>query len=451
MNAPFAAARASSASDGRLTSTSSGCSGLAARRDDVAHRRQPLGVGAQVDRRRVGVDAEQLARDRQADERRAVDPAVERHRREDPDDGPVAVADPDLRLRGDGAQAEPARGDRAEHDGREALGRGASGSVPRRARALSARARPRSAAWTVMPLVSPRSTSRLRRTDAPPIAYTDAVCCTPSSRADARPRGLRQPAVLAEERLPGLERQEVRPEAVDRREQVGLAGCARCRGRRPSRRCRSRRRPPTAPRAGGACAARRCRRRGRRAAAGGSARASGGLMRESLTISPSRSSTRRGNAAATCGSWVMTTSVVPGRVELAQQRDDARAGARVQRARRLVGEDDRRPRDERAGDRGALALAARELRRAVLEAMAEADALAAPRAHARAAARAGCRRTAARRRRCRAPAGRRAGRTAGRRSPSGARAAPTARRRTPSRRRSRRRRRRRRSGGRACP
>ena len=31
----------------------------------------------------------------------------------------------------------------------------------------------------------------------------------------------------------------------------------------------------------------------------------------SLTISPSRSSTRRGNAAATCGSCVMTTSVVP--------------------------------------------------------------------------------------------------------------------------------------------
>ena len=41
----------------------------------------------------------------------------------------------------------------------------------------------------------------------------------------------------------------------------------------------------------------------------------------------------------------------------------------------LVGEHDRGPRHERAGDRGALALAARELRRMVVEPVAEADAL----------------------------------------------------------------------------
>ena len=47
-----------------------------------------------------------------------------------------------------------------------------------------------------------------------------------------------------------------------------------------------------------------------------------------------------------------------------EQREDLGARARVEVARRLVGEDDRRPRDERARDRDALLLAARELGRA---------------------------------------------------------------------------------------
>ena len=53
------------------------------------------------------------------------------------------------------------------------------------------------------------------------------------------------------------------------------------------------------------------------------------------------------------------------RVQLLQQREDVRAGAGVQVAGGLVGEQDRRAADQRPGDRHALALAARELRRRV--------------------------------------------------------------------------------------
>ena len=53
-----------------------------------------------------------------------------------------------------------------------------------------------------------------------------------------------------------------------------------------------------------------------------------------------------------------------GRVQLVQQREDVLAGAAVEVAGRLVGEHDRRPPEQRAGDRDPLALAARQLRRA---------------------------------------------------------------------------------------
>jgi hypothetical protein len=62
-------------------------------------------------------------------------------------------------------------------------------------------------------------------------------------------------------------------------------------------------------------------------------------------------------------------------VQLVQQRHDPLARARVEVARRLVREDDRRPPEQRAGDRDALALAAGELRRHVPRAMAEAHAV----------------------------------------------------------------------------
>ena len=54
--------------------------------------------------------------------------------------------------------------------------------------------------------------------------------------------------------------------------------------------------------------------------------------------------------------------------------EDVAAGARVERAGRLVGEDDLGPGDERAGDRDALLLAAGELGGPVAQAVAEPDA-----------------------------------------------------------------------------
>src|SRR5262245_51132383 len=62
------------------------------------------------------------------------------------------------------------------------------------------------------------------------------------------------------------------------------------------------------------------------------------------------------------------------RVQLEQEIDDLRAGARVQVARGLVGEEERGRRHERASERDALLLAARELARIVQRALGEADA-----------------------------------------------------------------------------
>src|SRR5690606_41659207 len=62
-------------------------------------------------------------------------------------------------------------------------------------------------------------------------------------------------------------------------------------------------------------------------------------------------------------------------VELEEQVFDAVARVVVEVARRLVGEEDGRAADERAGDGDALLLAAGELRRVVVEAVAEADAV----------------------------------------------------------------------------
>jgi len=59
-------------------------------------------------------------------------------------------------------------------------------------------------------------------------------------------------------------------------------------------------------------------------------------------------------------------------LQLLEQGEDVGARARVEVARRLVGEDHRRPRDEGAGDRDALALTAGELRRVVVRAVGEA-------------------------------------------------------------------------------
>ena len=86
--------------------------------------------------------------------------------------------------------------------------------------------------------------------------------------------------------------------------------------------------------------------------------------------------TTRSAQAAADGSCVTITSVrPPSSIVLAQEREHGAAGAGVERAGRLVGEDHVGLADERAGDRHALLLAARQLRRAVAGAVAEADAL----------------------------------------------------------------------------
>ena len=74
MNAVFAAARASIASDGRETSTSSGRSGFAVCAEQVADGLDPRRVGAHEDVRRVALLAEQSSAAGEADQGRAVEP-----------------------------------------------------------------------------------------------------------------------------------------------------------------------------------------------------------------------------------------------------------------------------------------------------------------------------------------------------------------------------------------
>ena len=62
-------------------------------------------------------------------------------------------------------------------------------------------------------------------------------------------------------------------------------------------------------------------------------------------------------------------------VELPEEREDLLAGLRVEVAGRLVGDQQGAAVDQRPGDRHALLLAAGELRRLVVEPVAQADAL----------------------------------------------------------------------------
>ena len=78
------------------------------------------------------------------------------------------------------------------------------------------------------------------------------------------------------------------------------------------------------------------------------------------TLPSSCGSTRRA-WRATSASWVTMMIVWPGRVQLVEQREDLVAGAAVEVAGRLVGEQDRRAVDQRPGDGDALLLAAGEL------------------------------------------------------------------------------------------
>ena len=86
---------------------------------------------------------------------------------------------------------------------------------------------------------------------------------------------------------------------------------------------------------------------------------------------PSSRCTTRSACAARAGECVTITTVAPSRCSDAEHVHDVRAVAAVEVARRLVGEDQRRIVDERARDRDALLLAARELVGVLLRARVE--------------------------------------------------------------------------------
>ena len=135
------------------------------------------------------------------------------------------------------------------------------------------------------------------------------------------------------------------------------------------------------------------------------------------TIAPSRICIVRLARAATAGSWVTTTTAVPSR--LSRSKSTTICGARrlVELARRLVGEQQRRPVGQRARDRHALHFAAGQLRRPMRCARAESRRTRAARACA--ARRCGPRRRPlppAAARRSPTPSASAAGRSAGRRS-----------------------------------
>ena len=92
-------------------------------------------------------------------------------------------------------------------------------------------------------------------------------------------------------------------------------------------------------------------------------------------IRPSRRWTWRSRPRRRPASWVMSTIVRPAAWSSRRTADDLGAGVAVEVAGRLVGEDERRLGDERAGDRDALLLAARQLGRLVVEPVAEAEPL----------------------------------------------------------------------------
>ena len=96
----------------------------------------------------------------------------------------------------------------------------------------------------------------------------------------------------------------------------------------------------------------------------------------SPAMRPSARNTTRSAVAAAFGSWVTMTIVWPNVSTASRSRlEDLGAGVRVEVAGRLVGEQHGRLADQRAGDRDPLLLAARELRRAVVATLGEADAL----------------------------------------------------------------------------
>ena len=102
------------------------------------------------------------------------------------------------------------------------------------------------------------------------------------------------------------------------------------------------------------------------------------LERVHAAICPSRRWIWRSAAAATSGSWVISTIVRPAAWSSRRSGQDVGAGRAVEVAGRLVGEDQGGIGDERPGDRDALLLAAGQLGRLVVEPVAEARAARGP-------------------------------------------------------------------------
>ena len=102
------------------------------------------------------------------------------------------------------------------------------------------------------------------------------------------------------------------------------------------------------------------------------------------SIRPERMATWREQRAASAGSWVTSTSVMPRSPGLGEQQvGDLPAGRLVEIAGRLVGDEDARLGRQRPGDRHALLLAARQLAGIVGDAVAQADGSELARRHAR--------------------------------------------------------------------
>ena len=98
-----------------------------------------------------------------------------------------------------------------------------------------------------------------------------------------------------------------------------------------------------------------------------------GVWRTSETISPSASWITRLARSATSRSWVIITIVRPSAVQPGEDVEHLLRRGAVEVPGRLVGQHDRRVRDDRPRDRGALLLAARELRRRMQRAVGEPD------------------------------------------------------------------------------
>ena len=99
-------------------------------------------------------------------------------------------------------------------------------------------------------------------------------------------------------------------------------------------------------------------------------------LRRSFWMRPSESVSTRSAISPTGALWVITAVAVPSsRFTCADHLEHAHAGAEVERAGGLVAQQDVRPLGDGARDGHALLLAAGELRRKVVEPLAQADQL----------------------------------------------------------------------------